>query len=319
MSQNIRYPEVFFGDIREEMRNYNLRGSVLVISKNVSAENPLLEKEFDFVLKTSGTPILEDIPLLEKDINILFAVGGGSTLDYGKLLYDTNKLSCKKIFAPTTYGSGSEGTCFAVYKQKGDIYKKARISESYIPDKVVFDHNLYLSLSFENRLFPFSDALSHASESYMSNKSNWLSNMLSYKVLESFLDSDINLENLDKSTIEKLAANSFYAGVAENIAGCGLGHVLGYILEAEYNYSHGLANLLTLPIAIELYCKKVCHDAFLWSVKNKIEENIFKLGLADKNKKLLNTPHLYERMLQYQRLLDNLKYFFKIEDLEAFF
>ncbi len=122
---------------------------------------------------------------LENECDCVIAVGGGSVIDTAKItalraanpesdIDDICKLdsfadACKPLFvAPTTAGTGSEVTLFAVATQEEENKKRPFISDKYLPQAVALEPELTASVPVKSTAFTGIDALSHAVEAYIS-------------------------------------------------------------------------------------------------------------------------------------------------------
>lgn len=181
----------------------------------------------------------------------IIAVGGGSAIDVAKCI----KLFCNmdekenyleqpivpndiKLFAaPTTSGTGSEATKFAVIYYNGE---KQSISDySCIPSTVIFDASTLNSLPDYQRKVTMLDAFCHAIESFWSVNSTEESRCYSKRAIQKMLKyKDSYLLNEKTGNIEMLEASNI-AGKAINIAQTTAGHAMCYKLTSLYGLSHG--------------------------------------------------------------------------------
>jgi alcohol dehydrogenase len=194
----------------------------------------------------------------------VIGIGGGSTIDVAKILatlgditgsvkdFIGSDLIKKKglptIMLPTTSGTGAEVTPNAIVKNE-EIKSKKGITSSYlIPDRVILDPGLTLSLPRKITAETGLDAFTHAIECYICNKSNPMSDAFS---LESMRLIHGNLlraveKGDDKSARYDMALGSLYGGIAITNSGTGGVHALAYPLGGEYGISHGLSNAILL-------------------------------------------------------------------------
>lgn len=186
----------------------------------------------------------------------IIAVGGGSTMDVAKCIKLFSNLDkninylrqpiipndIKLLAVPTTAGTGSEATRFAV------IYfedKKQSISDdSCIPGTVLFDVSVLNTLPEYQKKSTMLDALCHAIESFWSVNSNDESlgySKLALKKILKNMDSYLNNEEIGNREM-LYAAN--LAGRAINITQTTAGHAMCYKLTSLYGISHGHAAAL---------------------------------------------------------------------------
>jgi len=199
----------------------------------------------------------------EKKPDLIIAIGGGSSIDIAKIitilaeqpenpesyLEKKNKLNPKttKIMAvPTTSGTGSEATHFAVvYKDKR---KYSIAHHSLIPDYSIIDPNLTFSLSAYQTACTGIDALSQAIESYWSVQATEESKKFAAEAIRLVLihlETAVNYPTAESRVGMAKAAN--YAGKAINVSFTTACHALSYPMTSYFNIPHGHAVALTLP------------------------------------------------------------------------
>lgn len=189
----------------------------------------------------------------------VIAVGGGSTIDVGKCIKlfsnmdgNGNKGSYLQqeivpnriplLAAPTTAGSGSEATRYAVIYYEGK--KQSITSESCIPGTVLFDIAFLSSLPEYQKKATMCDALCHAIESFWSVNSNQESKEYSTEAIQGILfHLDGYLNNTDSGNAGMLKAAHF-AGKAINISQTTAGHAMCYMITSMFNCAHGHASIL---------------------------------------------------------------------------
>ena len=186
-----------------------------------------------------------------KGYDEIVSIGGGSTIDVGKLLAFDLKIRHTAI--PTTAGSGSEVTKFAVFIDNG---KKISIEDDkLIPDKFIIDPSLVVSLSPYQTASSGLDALCHAIESYWSPLATQESRYYSFAAINLIMD---NLEKSYKDNGNEewrkymlWAAN--LSGRAINITRTSVCHAISYPLTIHYGIPHGIACALTLSAFMYYY------------------------------------------------------------------
>jgi alcohol dehydrogenase class IV len=204
--------------------------------------------------------------------NAILAIGGGSPIDCAKAinlayandchpsklaglwLYARSRQSGLPFYAvPTTAGTGSEVTMAAVISDKQAGVKLSIIDPKLLPIGVALDPKLTLGLPPGITAATGMDALTHATESYLS--------ALSYPQTESWGISATrlifgNLEQAhrdggDIAAREAMLLGSYLAGMAFTRAGVGYVHAIAHQFGALYHLPHGLANAILLPFVLE--------------------------------------------------------------------
>lgn len=187
---------------------------------------------------------------------LIIGVGGGSAMDMAKLLHFDSKLNFKLMCIPTTSGSGSEATQFAVYYKAG--IKQTLDNKKILPDYVIVDGLLTENLPKNITAFTGIDAICQAIESFWAIARTEESMDYALKALE-YLVPNIQsvVQKPTLETREKMALGSYYAGRAINITRTTAAHAFSYYLTSKYGYSHGHAVGLTLPYFIRVNADKV--------------------------------------------------------------
>ena len=192
----------------------------------------------------------------ENECDSVLVVGGGSAMDVAKCikLYATKPLDSDYInqeiepnnipfFAiPTTAGTGSEATRFAVIYCNG--VKQSIADYSCIPQVVLFDPSVLKTLPDYQRKVTMLDAFCHAIESFWSINSTAESKAYSKDAISRILNNmESYLENeYDGNKNMLMAAN--VAGKAINITQTTAGHAMCYKLTSLYGIAHGHAAAL---------------------------------------------------------------------------
>lgn len=209
----------------------------------------------------------------------LLALGGGSSIDTAKAIgilknnggriidYEGVGKVKKRIpwmvAIPTTYGSGSEVTSFAVVTDKTRNFKAAIGSPLVIPDVALVDPELMVALPYKIAASVGLDALCHAVESYCSKKATPFSEMLALKAIR-LISENISRAVESDNDIEatfNMAISSTMAGMAFSLSRLGLVHAMSHPLGGFYDIPHGLANAFLLPYVME-YNVKAAPDKY---------------------------------------------------------
>ncbi len=190
----------------------------------------------------------------------IIAVGGGSTIDVAKCI----KLYCKMdssqnylhqeyrdsgvplIVVPTTAGTGSESTRYAVIYFEGK--KQSVAHDSIIPDYAILEPSLLTTLPLYQKKCTMLDALCQGIESL------WSVNSTDESVVFSKIAIDLIMhhwheyieQNSAKAAVAIMRAAN-YAGQAINITQTTAPHAMSYKLTSMYGLPHGHAVALCLP------------------------------------------------------------------------
>lgn len=201
--------------------------------------------------------VVEGVKLLnDENCRLIIAVGGGSAMDVAKCIklysnmdHSRNYLKqniipndIELIAVPTTAGTGSEATRFAVIYYMDE--KQSVMNDSCIPSTVIVDPSVLRSLSEYQKKSTMMDALCHAVESFWSVNSTEESLQYSEKAIQLiFSNCDGYLANDDAGNAGMLKAANI-AGRAINITQTTAGHAMCYKLTSLYGIAHGHATAL---------------------------------------------------------------------------
>ena len=252
---SIRYQEGFLRHLEEVEKN----GVELVYFRDFRP-NPLYENVQKGVER-----------FREEHCDAILAAGGGSAMDVAKciklycglegngedgsfLKQDAVPGNIPFLAMPTTAGSGSEATRYAVIYYQGN--KQSVTSEGFIPDTVLLDPNCLKSLPLYQKKAAMMDAFCHALESFWSVNSTKESKGYSAGAIKLILSNlDGYLENTEESRKNMLLA-AHIAGKAINITQTTAGHAMCYKITGLFGAAHGHAAAL---------CDRVL---FPWMIRN---------------------------------------------------
>lgn len=196
--------------------------------------------------------------MLEYRPDVIVAVGGGSAIDSSKAIrefaLDIERYAEVALIAiPTTSGTGSEVTSFAVVNDTEAKVKHPLVSPSLTAEEAILDAELVKSVPPSITADTGMDVLTHAIEAYVSTNHNEFSAALAEKSIEIigvFLLRAFFNGN-DTHARQKMHVASCLAGIAFNSASLGLTHGMAHQLGATFHIPHGRANAMLLPHIIE--------------------------------------------------------------------
>ena len=217
--------------------------------------------------------------------DVIIALGGGSAIDAAKgmwLFYEqpdadiegmklkfmdirkrTYKFpkigkKAKLVAIPTTSGTGSEVTSFAVISDKKKNMKYPLADYELTPNVAIVDPNLVMSLPKRSTADTGLDVLTHALESYVSNMASDYTDALAEKAAElvfKYLPIAYR-DGSNKEAREKMHNASTIAGMAFTNAFLGVNHSIAHKLGGEFGIPHGRANAIVLPYVIRYNAEK---------------------------------------------------------------
>ena len=210
----------------------------------------------------------------------IIALGGGSAMDAAKgmwLFYenpevDFNDLKqkfmdirkrafrypqlgkkAKLVCIPTTSGTGSEVTPFAVITDKVEHKKYPLTDYSLTPTVAIIDPAFVLNLPKKTIAWTGMDVLTHATEAYVSILASDFTDgiaLQAVKMVFKYLERSYNNGPDDYEAKEKMHNASCLAGMAFANAFLGMNHSMAHKIGGEFHVPHGLANAILMPHVI---------------------------------------------------------------------
>lgn len=253
---------------------------ILVISGQQAMRTAGVLAEIEIALKQAGKPCFfyEGVNTNPTDIEIdkicrareefaadcVVGIGGGSSLDAAKLVamqatnggsvWDYINLTerpAKKIVSealpiiaiPTTSGTGSESTPFAVLTHSVTRMKKGVGNTKLYPSLVILDPELLCKMPPRIVAITGLDAFGQALEAYTSGRATFHSDYYGYSALQYLIP------NLERSWAEPdnheakaaVAWGAFLSGLAIGLVDVNLAHAMSHPISAHYGMQHGLA------------------------------------------------------------------------------
>ena len=204
----------------------------------------------------------------------VIAVGGGTVIDISKLFVlkgveDVTEAFERKIpivkekqlvILPTTCGTGSEVTNISIAEITSKHTKMGLADDAIVADDAVLVPELLKGLPFKFYACSAIDALVHATESYVSPKSNPYTRLYCRAAIEIIIDVFQGIAaNGPEYRFERLGdmlMASNYAGIAFGNTGVGAVHALSYPLGGSYHVPHGESNYQFFTEVFKLYNAK---------------------------------------------------------------
>ncbi len=207
-----------------------------------------------------------DMTVIQKGLNQLnvfrpdtvFALGGGSAIDTAKavvhLYAKMHGIARPHIMAvPTTSGTGSEVTSFAVISDREAGVKYPLIDSAMIPDVVFLDPGLTATVPPAITADTGMDVLTHGLEAFVSTDANDFTDAMAEKSIRTVWDylERCVTDGEDIDARARMHHASCMAGMAFNAASLGICHSMAHALGAQFHLPHGRCNAVLLPVIIE--------------------------------------------------------------------
>lgn len=265
-NQTIVISEDYINEINKYIHKHKIYKPFIVHGKHL-----LGSSEFDFFIKGneyitfadySSNPTYDQVIsglniFRNNNCDAILAIGGGSCIDVAKAIklysiFEGDYINQKPLYVdipmlaiPTTAGTGSESTRYAVIYYNGE--KQSLVQDSLLPDTCILNKRFLYDLPEYHKISSFLDAFCQAIESYWSINSNAISKDYSKQALKLILDNYQGYFQNEKNTYDYIMYASNLAGKAINITQTTAPHAMSYKLTTLTGIAHGHAVSLMLP------------------------------------------------------------------------
>lgn len=253
-----------------ELNHYCL-GKVLVVCDPFFIENNVIEELKSSLKQANMIEVYSNVkpdPTLDSVIDgvekcknfkpdVMVALGGGSAIDLAKAIMYFDKESdinsnYKLIVIPTTSGTGSEVTSFAVITDTKNKKKLPIVSDKLLPDIAFLDRKLVEKLPQSIIAYTGLDALTHCLEAIVSTNASIYSDAFALKSLSLIRDNLLeSYKNINENSRINMHQAATIAGIAFNEASLGINHAIAHQLGAIFKIPHGQCNAIILPNVIK--------------------------------------------------------------------
>ena len=207
--------------------------------------------------------------------DLIVGLGGGSVMDAAKTMwiyyehpdldsldqlfppYTFPKLRGKAKFCciPSTSGSASEVSRSVVISDENGM-KRGLGNMEMMPDIAICDPEVAASMPSKITAETGMDALTHALEALVSNRANYVSDILAIKAVKDIIAylPVAYRDGADLKAREMMANASMVAGMAFTNVSLGIVHSMAHTLGSYFHLPHGMADAILLPYVMEFNC-----------------------------------------------------------------
>ncbi|MGQ9412554.1 bifunctional acetaldehyde-CoA/alcohol dehydrogenase [Streptococcus pluranimalium] len=249
----------------------------------LNPNNPRVEVFSDVEPNPSTNTVYKGLELFNDfQPDTIIALGGGSAMDAAKAMWmffenpdvsffgakqkflDIRKRTYKIPYAekttficiPTTSGTGSEVTPFAVITDSDDHTKYPLADYALTPDIAIVDPALVMSVPASVTADTGMDVLTHAIESYVSVMASDYTRGLSLQAIKLVFENlETSVKKATEESREKMHNASTMAGMAFANAFLGICHSIAHKVGGEWGIPHGRTNAILLPHIIRYNAK----------------------------------------------------------------
>lgn len=286
------YGEDAVNEVEQEVTDLGCRRAFVVTDRGVvdaglaeRVEKALGKRHagtFDGCIQDSSLEVIREGAEIArgKDADILVSVGGGSTIDTAKAMaivlkeggrikdyagmQNLTRPQTPHIVIPTTAGTGSEVTYFAVVKDWEESRKLEFAEDHIIPNVGILDPTMTAGLPPGLTATTGMDAFSHALEAIHTTQSSPIADALAIRAIElivTYLPRCVENGGDLFARGQQLLASTM-AGIAFCNAQVALVHAMAHTLGGLFGMPHGMANSILLPHVVR-YNLDACADRYV--------------------------------------------------------
>jgi len=317
-------------------RNFGAKKVLIVTDKGLIksgwvnvVETVLKEENIPYVIFDKVEPNPKDSAVMEgcgfyneNECDVIVAVGGGSPMDCAKgigIVSTNNKHILEfegvdevpipgppLICIPTTAGSSADVSQFAIISDTKRKSKIAIISKTAVPDVSLIDPFTTTTMPADLTMATGIDALVHAIESYVSNASSPITDIMALEAIRLVNDNLVNaINNPGEMTYRNnMMLGSLYAGMAFSNASLGLVHSMAHSLGGLFDSPHGLCNAILLEYVVD-YNFESAAEKYI-QIGKVMGNNVDELNPENKKQALLNSIRLLKKSAGLESTLKSL-------------
>ena len=192
------------------------------------------------------------------------------------------------ICIPTTSGTGSEVTPYAVFTDRNGLNKCGYENQKIFPQAALVDPELTYTMPESVVINTGMDVLTHSIEAFLSAKAFPMNDLVAIESIRLVIKNLKSAAAKNREAMSQMAYASVLGGIAITQSGTILLHIMGYPLTVYRNIPHGKANAILLPSFLDFmknnsYVKeKVKAIEGLFVDVGGVKQFINNLGIATK-------------------------------------
>lgn len=285
------------------------------------------ERFFEFDVNPTFDDLLRGIDIAKNlKPDLIAGIGGGSPMDMAKLIavhHDKENMQYEELrelssnpidtlMVPTTSGSGSEATKYAVITHNRS--KTSVADKRLIPKYCIVDGSLSDSLPPSVTAYTGLDAISQALESYWSVNATEQSKEYAIEAIKLMAPSLVDAyKGSNPQARDMMAKGSYLAGKAIDISATTAPHAFSYYLTDKYQVPHGQAVAILVPFFIKVNSQKVdlteVLDLFNFETNEQLEDfynsMLKEMGLFRKIEDIVDDKNDFINAVNESKLVNN--------------
>ena len=269
--------------VGDEVRALGLSRILLLGTRTgpvAGALGPLVAAEFREAAMHTPADVTERALKLvaEHDVDGIVAVGGGSATGLAKAL--ALRTDLPQLIVPTTY-AGSEMT--PVLGETADGHKTTQRSPKVLPEVVVYDVDLTLSLPVGFSATSGLNALAHAVEARYAPDANPATDQFAEEAIRLLTKALPRIVN-DPSDVDARTdalRGAWFAGMCLGAVSMGLHHKLCHVLGGSFGLPHAETHAVLLPHVMAYNGVAEAHEIFELAASLPVPHSLAELGFAE--------------------------------------
>ncbi|MCK9170182.1 MAG: iron-containing alcohol dehydrogenase [Treponema sp.] len=263
--------------------------------------------------------------------DLIVALGGGSVMDAAKTMwiyYEHEELSSlEELFPPhvfpklhtkarfccipSTSGTASEVSRSVVITDDKTGLKRGLGNMEMMPDIAICDPEVTVSMPPRITAETGMDALTHALEALVSNRANYVSDILAERAVEDIFANlpQAYADGTNMAAREKMIDASMIAGLAFTNVSLGIVHSMAHTVGSFFHISHGLADAILLPYVMKFNTAEPYAKAVYERMTEKLGCTDIIQSVAELNR-TLGIPSALKEVIQdreqYMKQLDRM-------------